>query len=143
MSVAGIPAFLEERQVFVRERLNGLYGPGAWVLANSICTLPYLFACALLFALISYVILSQPASPTCLLTNFSSDIGLLGYILAESHSSGLSGSCILQSMRRNLRYRGFIFYPHSHDSLNYNFSVYRGCSDSSNLRRCPRRCGVP
>lgn len=54
MSVAGIPAFLEERQVFLRERLNGLYGPGAYVIANSLCTLPYLFVCALLFAVIRY-----------------------------------------------------------------------------------------
>lgn len=54
MSVAGIPAFLEERAVFVRERMNGLYGPGAYVLANSLCTLPYLFICALLFAVLSY-----------------------------------------------------------------------------------------
>ncbi|KAI0315703.1 P-loop containing nucleoside triphosphate hydrolase protein [Amylostereum chailletii] len=46
MSVAGIPAFLEERQVFVRERMNGLYGPGPYVLANSLVTLPYLFLCA-------------------------------------------------------------------------------------------------
>jgi ABC-type multidrug transport system permease subunit len=54
MSVAGIPAFLEERQVFVRERMNGLYGPGAYVLANSIVTLPYLFFCVLLFSVICY-----------------------------------------------------------------------------------------
>lgn len=54
MSVAGIPAFLEERQVFMRERMNGLYGPGAYVLANSIVTLPYLFFCALLFSVICY-----------------------------------------------------------------------------------------
>ena len=54
MSVAGIPAFLEERQVFVRERLNGLYGPGAYVLAGAIATLPYLFACTLLFAVLCY-----------------------------------------------------------------------------------------
>lgn len=54
MSVAGIPAFLEERSVFVRERMNGLYGPGAYVLANSIVTLPYLFLCVLLFAVLSY-----------------------------------------------------------------------------------------
>ncbi|KAI0339335.1 P-loop containing nucleoside triphosphate hydrolase protein [Trametopsis cervina] len=54
MSVAGIPAFLEERQVFVRERMNGLYGPGAYVLANSIVTLPYLFICALLFSVLCY-----------------------------------------------------------------------------------------
>jgi len=54
MSVAGIPAFLEERQVFVRERMNGLYGPGAYVIANSIVTLPYLFICVLLFSVLCY-----------------------------------------------------------------------------------------
>ena len=54
MSVAGIPAFLEERLVFVRERMNGLYGPAAYVVANSIVTLPYLFGCALLFSVVSY-----------------------------------------------------------------------------------------
>ena len=54
MSVAGIPAFLEERQVFVRERLNGQYGPGPYVLAASLVTLPYLFLCALLFSVLCY-----------------------------------------------------------------------------------------
>ncbi|TDL28023.1 P-loop containing nucleoside triphosphate hydrolase protein [Rickenella mellea] len=49
-----LPAFLEERQVFMRERLNGLYGPGAYVIANSLCTLPYLFVCAALFAVLCY-----------------------------------------------------------------------------------------
>ena len=58
MSVAGIPAFLEERQVFVRERLNGLYGPGAYVLAQSISTIPFLFLCSLLFTVIRWVVLS-------------------------------------------------------------------------------------
>ena len=55
MSVAGIPAFLEERQVFIRERSNGLYGPGAYVIANSLCTLPYLFICVVVFAIIWFV----------------------------------------------------------------------------------------
>jgi len=54
MSVAGIPSFIEERAVFMRERLNGLYGPGAWVLANSLCTLPFLGGCSLLFCVICY-----------------------------------------------------------------------------------------
>ena len=54
MSVAGIPAFLEERLVFTRERMNGLYGPGAYVIANTIVTLPYLFLCVLLFAVLCY-----------------------------------------------------------------------------------------
>jgi len=54
MSVAGIPAFLEERAVFVRERANGLYGPGSYLLANTLAVLPFLFACTLLFTLICY-----------------------------------------------------------------------------------------
>lgn len=54
MSVAGIPAFLEERSVFLRERKNGLYGPFPFVLSNTIITLPFLFACALFFSVIIY-----------------------------------------------------------------------------------------
>lgn len=52
MSVSGIPAFLEERAVFKRERHNGLYGPGAYVLANSMVNVPFLFICSLLFSVI-------------------------------------------------------------------------------------------
>ena len=72
MSVAGIPSFLEERAVFMREyvakfdtlrqiitdlffpgrRNNGLYGPGAYVIANSLVNIPFLFLCAVLFAVI-------------------------------------------------------------------------------------------
>jgi ABC-type multidrug transport system permease subunit len=40
--------------VFIRERANGLYGPGIWVLANTVTVLPYLFACTFLFSVISY-----------------------------------------------------------------------------------------
>ncbi|KAJ3098713.1 hypothetical protein HDU97_003772 [Phlyctochytrium planicorne] len=54
MSVAGIPAFLEERSVFIREKHNGLYKAGPYVLANSLVNIPFLFLCALLFAVISY-----------------------------------------------------------------------------------------
>lgn len=54
MSVAGIPAFLEERHVYMRERMNGLYGPGPYVLANSLCSAPFLFACSLVFTVICY-----------------------------------------------------------------------------------------
>ncbi|KAI0031344.1 P-loop containing nucleoside triphosphate hydrolase protein [Vararia minispora EC-137] len=54
MSVAGIPAYLEERQVFIRERSNGLYGAGPFVLANTIVVLPYLFVCVLAVCLICY-----------------------------------------------------------------------------------------
>lgn len=54
MSVAGIPSFLEERAVMRRERFNGLYGPAPFTLANTFVTMPFLFACALSFALLCY-----------------------------------------------------------------------------------------
>ncbi|GAA5903876.1 uncharacterized protein JCM6883_002013 [Sporobolomyces salmoneus] len=54
MSVAGIPSFLEERSVFIRERRNGLYGPGVYTLAQSIVSVPFLFLCSLVFSLIIY-----------------------------------------------------------------------------------------
>ena len=54
MAVAYIPAFLEDRQLFVKERLNGLYGPTAFIIANFIIGLPYLFIITILFSVISY-----------------------------------------------------------------------------------------
>ncbi|GAA5947430.1 hypothetical protein JCM3765_001675 [Sporobolomyces pararoseus] len=54
MSVAGIPSFLEERSVFIRERRNGLYGSGVYALAQSIVSIPFLFICSLVFSLIIY-----------------------------------------------------------------------------------------
>jgi len=54
MSVAGIPSFLEERAVFLRERSNGLYSSAAYSIASALTPLPYLFLCSLLFTLIIY-----------------------------------------------------------------------------------------
>lgn len=39
MSVAGIPAFLEERAVFLREKRNGLYRAMPYALANTVVTI--------------------------------------------------------------------------------------------------------
>jgi hypothetical protein len=52
-SVAGIPAFLEERHVFMRERANGLYGPGPYVVANSLVNIPFLAICVFLFSVVA------------------------------------------------------------------------------------------
>lgn len=42
MAVAYVPAFLEDRAIFVKERANGLYGPTAFLVSNFIIGLPYL-----------------------------------------------------------------------------------------------------
>ena len=43
MAVAYVPAFLEDRATFQKERENRLYGPSEFVLSNFIIGLPYLW----------------------------------------------------------------------------------------------------
>lgn len=42
MAVAYVPAFLEDRATFVKERDNGLYGATAFVVSNFLIGIPYL-----------------------------------------------------------------------------------------------------
>ena len=54
MAVAYIPAYLEDRALYIKERANGLYGPTAFLLANFITGIPYLFLISVLFSIVSY-----------------------------------------------------------------------------------------
>ncbi|CUM68073.1 uncharacterized protein PRCAT00005788001 [Priceomyces carsonii] len=54
MSVAYIPAYLEDYNSYKRERLNGMYGPFSFVLSSFIIGLPFLFIIALMFSIITY-----------------------------------------------------------------------------------------
>ncbi|GAA0172791.1 hypothetical protein Leryth_009618 [Lithospermum erythrorhizon] len=54
MSIGGFPSFIEEMKVFYRERLNGYYGVGAFVLANFLSSFPFLVAVAALTGTITY-----------------------------------------------------------------------------------------
>ena len=54
MAVAYVPAFLEDEATFTKERANGLVGPLAFMLANFIIGLPFLFGFTVLFSLIEY-----------------------------------------------------------------------------------------
>ncbi|KAI8607370.1 P-loop containing nucleoside triphosphate hydrolase protein [Chytriomyces sp. MP71] len=54
MSVAGIPAVLEERMVFYRERMNRTYSVGAYVVANTIVSVPFVMLIAIAFTLPAY-----------------------------------------------------------------------------------------
>lgn len=42
MAVAYVPAFLEDRATFIKERANGLYGATAFMISNFLIGLPYL-----------------------------------------------------------------------------------------------------
>ncbi|KUJ23016.1 P-loop containing nucleoside triphosphate hydrolase protein [Mollisia scopiformis] len=54
MAVAYIPAFLEDRATYIKERANGLYGPTAFMIGNFLIGLPYLFIISLLFSVVAY-----------------------------------------------------------------------------------------
>ncbi|KAI4741755.1 putative ABC transporter [Aureobasidium sp. EXF-12298] len=54
MAVAYVPAFLEDRAIFVKERANGLYGPLSFVVSNFLIGLPFLFLISILFASVTY-----------------------------------------------------------------------------------------
>ena len=54
MAVAYIPAYLEDRALFIKERANGLYGPTAFIIANFVTGVPYLFIITVLFSVVAY-----------------------------------------------------------------------------------------
>lgn len=54
MAVAYVPAFLEDRATFAKDRANGLYGASPFLIANLIIGLPYLFLIAVIFSVIAY-----------------------------------------------------------------------------------------
>ncbi|KAI9167509.1 ABC transporter G family member [Paramyrothecium foliicola] len=54
MAVAYVPAFLEDRQQYVKEHHNGLYGALELVVSNFLIGIPYLFIIAIVFSVISY-----------------------------------------------------------------------------------------
>ena len=88
MSVAGIPAFLEERAVYVRERKNNLYGPFAYVLAQTLCNLPFLFICACFDAPTVVLTLTLFTSSTQAPSSFQSfATGPLVFTRVQRHSS--------------------------------------------------------
>lgn len=54
MAVAYIPAFLEDRAIFAKERANGFYGPALFLTANFLTGVPFLFSFSLIFSLVVY-----------------------------------------------------------------------------------------
>lgn len=58
MSVAYIPAYLEDYHSFKRENSNGLYGPFPFILSNFIISIPFLFITNILFCVITYFLVN-------------------------------------------------------------------------------------
>ncbi|KAL1541906.1 ABC transporter G member 11 [Salvia divinorum] len=54
MSIGGFPSFVEDMKVFQRERLNGHYGVGAFVISNTLSAMPFLILITFLSGTICY-----------------------------------------------------------------------------------------
>ncbi|CAD0113876.1 unnamed protein product [Aureobasidium uvarum] len=67
MAVAYVPAFLEDRAIFVKERANGLYGPLSFVVSNFLIGLPFLFLISILFAAVTYWLINFRPDATAFL----------------------------------------------------------------------------
>ncbi len=48
MSISGFPAFVESMLIFIRERLNGYYPVGVFVMADTLAAIPFIFGIALI-----------------------------------------------------------------------------------------------
>ncbi|KAE9450005.1 hypothetical protein C3L33_18090, partial [Rhododendron williamsianum] len=54
MAIGGFPSFVEDMKIFTRERLNGHYGVGAFVVGNTFSSLPYLFLISVIPGAMAY-----------------------------------------------------------------------------------------
>ncbi|WMV12599.1 hypothetical protein MTR67_005984 [Solanum verrucosum] len=54
MAIGGFSSFVEELKVFQREKLNGHYGSGSFVIANTLSALPYLVLVSFIPGAIAY-----------------------------------------------------------------------------------------
>jgi hypothetical protein len=54
MAVVYVPAFLEDRSVYIKDRANGLYGSAAFLISNFLVGLPYLFVIAFVSSTVVY-----------------------------------------------------------------------------------------
>jgi hypothetical protein len=52
--VAYIPAYMEDRSVYLKERANGLYGPTAFMLSNFLIGLGFLMIITILYSVVDY-----------------------------------------------------------------------------------------
>ncbi|KAH9328181.1 hypothetical protein KI387_000289, partial [Taxus chinensis] len=58
MTIGGFPSFVEDMRVFGRERLNGHYGVMAYVIANTISSIPYLMLISVIPGAMAYFLVN-------------------------------------------------------------------------------------
>eukprot|EP00298_Acanthocystis_sp_HF-20_P005623 c15728_g1_i2.p1 GENE.c15728_g1_i2~~c15728_g1_i2.p1 ORF type:complete len:628 (-),score=145.66 c15728_g1_i2:74-1957(-) len=58
MAIAGIPGFIEERLLFLREHASGAYKPSAYVISTFLVATPFIFFISLCFTAVAYPLMN-------------------------------------------------------------------------------------
>eukprot|EP00483_Globobulimina_turgida_P003575 UN03581 len=59
MSISGMPAFVEERGIFIRERINNHYSTLSYCIANFLASLPWIFLISVISSSIIYFMIQS------------------------------------------------------------------------------------
>ncbi|CAN6479944.1 unnamed protein product [Victoria cruziana] len=62
MAIGGFPSFVEDMKIFGRERLNGHYGVTAYVIGNTLSSIPYLLLISIVPGAIAYYLVHLQSS---------------------------------------------------------------------------------
>ncbi len=145
MAVVYVPAFIEDRNVFVKDRSNGLYGSTAFIVSNFIVGLPYLFGIALSSSAFVYWMVNFRPDGTAFMTwvmwmylNLVAAESLV--VLTSSLLPNFVGALALTAMCNGMwmACNGFmvplpslnVFYRYVFYYINYQAYVFRGLVDN-------------
>jgi ABC-type multidrug transport system ATPase subunit len=141
MAVVYVPAFVEDRAVYAKDRANGLYGSAPFVLANFLVGLPYLFAIALASsALVYWLVNFRPDGAAFLVWVLWMYLNLVAaeslVVLMTALLPSFVGALALTAMANGLwmACNGFMvpvpslnpFYRYVFYYINYQAYVFRG-----------------
>jgi hypothetical protein len=158
MAVVYVPAFIEDRQVFVKDRENGLYGSGSFMLANILIGLPYLFTIAVCTSTIVYWMVNfRPSGSGFLIYIMWTFLNLLAaeslVVFIASLFPNFIGALALSAMTNGIwmACNGFMvspdalnpFWHYAFYYINYQAYVFRGLAFNEFAERsysCNQQC---
>ena len=141
MAVVYVPAFVEDHTVYVKDRANGLYGSTAFIIANFLVGLPYLFLIALASSSFIYWMVNfRPDGTAFMVWVMWNYLNLVGaeslVVLMSSLFPNFVGALALTAMANGIwmACNGFMvpvtslnpFYRYVFYYINYQAYVFRG-----------------
>jgi hypothetical protein len=141
MAVVYVPAFVEDRAVYIKDRDNGIYGSGAFMFANFVVGLPYLFLIALCTSAFTYWMVNfRPAGDAFMIWTLWMYLNLLAaeslVVFIVSLVPNFVGALALGAMANGIwmACNGFMvaptrlnpFYHYVFYFINYQAYVFRG-----------------